>query len=98
MINLIGQDRKSFNFTPEQVNVDGALAIAEACKEARVQRLIHVSSMMADSSSKSRFLRSKARGEEMLRQDFPRTIISRPSVLFGHEDRFLNAIGRMDVV
>ncbi len=48
---------------------------------------------MASLKSQSEFLKSKAIGEEELRSKYPDTIIVRPSVLFGFEDRFLNAIG-----
>ena len=79
----------------KDVNVEGALRIAKVCKDAGVSKLIHVSSLLADHNSPSAFLRSKAEGEEALKTAFPpeKTIIVRPSALFGHEDRLLNLIG-----
>jgi NADH dehydrogenase (ubiquinone) 1 alpha subcomplex subunit 9 len=83
------------NFKMKDVNVDGAKRIAKVCKDAGVARLIHLSSLLADANSPSVFLRTKAEGEAALKEVYPasQTIIVRPSVLFGHEDRLLNLIG-----
>ena len=43
----------------EDVNISGARIIAQACKDAGVDKLIHVSALNADKHSQSRFLRSK---------------------------------------
>ena len=47
------------NFSFNDVHVDGARVIAEACKQAGVERLIHCSSLGASLSSPSTFLQSK---------------------------------------
>lgn len=44
------------------VNVDGAAAIAQACRDASVARLVHVSSLCAHASAPSEYSRTKARG------------------------------------
>ena len=38
-------------------------------------------------------MRSRAEGEKILKEEFPESIIVRGGTLFGHEDRFLRAIG-----
>ena len=50
---------ESRNFKFNEVHVDGARVIAEACQEAGVQRLIHFSALNAHTSSPSRLLQSK---------------------------------------
>ena len=41
-------------------------------------------------------MKSRAEGEEMLKKEFPKTVIVRSASLYGHEDRFLRAIGGKD--
>jgi len=81
------------NYTFDQVHVDGARAIAEACVENDVARFVHVSALNADENSTSGFLRSKALGEKAVREVIPETTIVRPGTMYGQEDRFLNRIG-----
>jgi NADH dehydrogenase (ubiquinone) 1 alpha subcomplex subunit 9 len=81
------------NYTFDQVHVDGARAIAEACAENGVSRFVHVSALNANEDSTSGFLRSKARGEKAVREVIPEATIVRPGTMYGQEDRFLNRIG-----
>ena len=79
----------------ERAHVDVPNALISACRAARVRRLVHVSALGVTDGGKntlpSRYLRSKAAGEEKVRQarDLDWTIL-RPSVVFGAGDRFLN--------
>ena len=99
VINLIGQPRKSLNFTLEEANVEGAQRIAQACREARNNpTLIHVSHMSATQDSKSAYMRSKAVGERIVKETLPSAIIVRPSMLFGQDDYFLNSIGMQTLI
>jgi NADH dehydrogenase len=78
-----------------RAHVDVPNALISACRATRVRRLVHVSALGVTDGGKntlpSRYLRSKAAGEEKVRQarDLDWTIL-RPSVVFGAEDRFLN--------
>lgn len=47
VVNLIGCDWETKNFTYEDVHVEGAAKIARICKENGVERLIHVSALNA---------------------------------------------------
>ena len=78
------------NFSFRDVHVDGARAIAEAARLSGVERFIHFSALNASVDSPSKFLQSKAYGEEVVFDAFPSATIIRPSDTFGHEDRFLN--------
>ncbi|KAI8048369.1 hypothetical protein BDF22DRAFT_270741 [Syncephalis plumigaleata] len=92
--NLIGRDYETKNFSFEKTHVYGAAAIAEACAENDVPRLVHVSALNANEKSESKFLRSKAVGEKAVRDIYAESTIVRPSTMYGHEDRFLNVIAR----
>nr|CAG8630421.1 2574_t:CDS:10 [Entrophospora candida] len=94
--NLIGRDYETKNFSYEKVNVQGAAIIAEVCREEGVDRLVHVSALNADINSQSEFFKTKALGENAVREIFPDVTIVRPSIVFGYEDRFLNRMGVLD--
>lgn len=81
------------NFKANDVHVAGLRDIAKACVESNVTRLIHVSPATASLDSQSLIMKSRAEGEKMLEEEFPKTVIVRSSCLFGHEDRFIRAIG-----
>ncbi|KAJ3097180.1 hypothetical protein HDU97_005099 [Phlyctochytrium planicorne] len=90
VINLIGANGSTKNFKLSQVHVDGARRIAKMSRELGVSKLIHMSALGADTASPSSFLRTKAEGEIAVREEFPNSVIVRPSTMYGHEDRFLN--------
>jgi uncharacterized protein YbjT (DUF2867 family) len=79
----------------ERVHVRLPERLARACVAAGVRRVIHVSALGAAVDAPSRYLRSKARGEAVLRAaDLDLTVL-RPSVIFGERDRFLNLFAEL---
>lgn len=90
--NLVGRNYPTKNFDLEDVHVEGAERIAEAVAKYDVDRFIHVSSYNANKNSPSEFFRTKARGEEVVRNIFPETTIVRPAPLFGFEDHLLHKL------
>lgn len=87
--------KETRNFTLEDVHVEGAERIANAVAKYDVDRFVHVSSYNADKDSPSEFFRTKARGEEIVRQIFPETTIVRPAPMFGYEDRLLHRLANV---
>ncbi|WP_159709549.1 complex I NDUFA9 subunit family protein [Geminicoccus flavidas] len=93
VVNLVGilHERRAGDFQrlhaqlPERI---GRLAPAGA-------RLVQISAIGADSGSRSIYARTKAAGEQGLRQARPDAVILRPSVVFGPEDQFLNRFAAM---
>jgi NADH dehydrogenase (ubiquinone) 1 alpha subcomplex subunit 9 len=94
--NLIGRDYPTKNFDLFDVHVWGAERIAEAVAKYDVDRFVHVSSYNASKDSPSEFFRTKAQGEEVVRQIFPETTIVRPAPCFGFEDRLLNMLASVN--
>ncbi|KAK9399336.1 NADH dehydrogenase [Crotalus adamanteus] len=90
VINLVGRDWETRNFSFEEVFVSFPREIARLSKQAGVEKLIHFSHLNADSQSPSKYLRTKAEGEKVVRAEFPDAIIMKPSDVYGREDRFLN--------
>lgn len=88
--NLVGREYETKNFDFEQVHVQGARRIAEACAKYDVDRFVQVSALGADPASPSHFLKTKAYAERAVREVYPEATIVRPATMYGHEDRFLN--------
>ena len=58
--------------------------------EYGIEKLIHISSVGANTSSISKYQSTKGAGEEILIKNFPSAIIIRPSIVFGPGDGFYN--------
>jgi NADH dehydrogenase (ubiquinone) 1 alpha subcomplex subunit 9 len=78
------------NFDFASVHVAGAERIATIAAQSGVPRLVHVSHLNASPTSKSKFYRTKAEGEDRVKAVFPKATIIRPGSLFGYEDKLLN--------
>uniref|UniRef100_A0A8C7YQW9 NADH dehydrogenase [ubiquinone] 1 alpha subcomplex subunit 9, mitochondrial n=1 Tax=Oryzias sinensis TaxID=183150 RepID=A0A8C7YQW9_9TELE len=90
VINLVGREWETRNFSFQDVFVTIPQQLARATKEAGISKFIHVSHLNADIRSPSKYLRNKAVGEQVVREEFPDAIIMKPSEMFGREDRFFN--------
>lgn len=91
IINCIGNQHTTVNYTYDDTHVKCVHRICKVAAETgQVKRFIHFSALGADINSPSAFLRSKAHGEQVVRDFFPQAIILRPSSVYGEEDKFLN--------
>uniref|UniRef100_A0A8D0LBU8 NADH dehydrogenase [ubiquinone] 1 alpha subcomplex subunit 9, mitochondrial n=1 Tax=Sphenodon punctatus TaxID=8508 RepID=A0A8D0LBU8_SPHPU len=95
VINLVGREWETKNCQFEDVFVNIPKRIAQVSREAGVEKFIQVSHLNADMKSRSRYLRNKAVGEKIVREEFPGAIILKPSEMFGREDRYLNHYANM---
>ncbi|XP_060109577.1 NADH dehydrogenase [ubiquinone] 1 alpha subcomplex subunit 9, mitochondrial [Heteronotia binoei] len=95
VINLVGREWETRNFKFEDVFVNIPRDIARFSREAGVEKLIHVSHLNADWRSPSKYLRNKAAGEKIVREEFPDAIIMKPAEMFGREDTFFNHYANM---
>lgn len=90
VFNLVGILYEKGRQTFDAVHHQGARRIAEAAAGAGVRQLVHVSAVGADPKSPSAYARSKAQGEQAVREAFPEAAILRPSLVVGPEDDFFN--------
>lgn len=82
----------------ERTHVALPATLARACAATGVRRVVHVSALGVGLDAPSRYQRSKARGEQVLRQAVLDLTVLRPSVIFGAGDRFLNLFARLQAV
>ena len=92
VINAVGLYVEKGAETFEAIHETGALNLARQAAAQNVERLVHVSGIGADPRSASSYVRARAKGELLVTEAFPRATILRPSVLFGPQDSFLNAL------
>jgi len=81
--------------TPPREHVAGARAVAKAAREAGAKTLVHVSAIGADKKARARYARTKAAGEAAVLKEFPDSVIVRPSLVFGPEDKLFNRFAAM---
>ena len=94
-INAVGLYVEHGAETFAAVHETGAAHVARACAASGIQKVIHLSGIGADEASPSSYVRSRARGERLVREELPQTMILRPSVLFGPDDRFINTLAKI---
>ena len=95
-INLVGilHEERSGDF--RRAHVELPLRIARMCASLGVKRMVHMSALKAEPDGPSSYLRSKGEAEAALRlTQGPALSVFRPSVIFGHEDKFLNLFAKL---
>lgn len=79
----------------EVMHVELPRNLADACEEAGVTRLLHMSALNAGTGA-SRYLQTKGEGENLLHGVASLSVTSfRPSVIFGPDDHFFNRFARL---
>ena len=95
VINLVGKHFETMRWSFSDVNTTFPGVLASVCADVGVERLVHVSALGAYVDAPSAWARSKALGEEAVRDAFPSATILRPATMFGDEDKFLNRIAKL---
>lgn len=95
VVHLVAVIRERGRQTFDRVNRRGAENVAQACLEAGVGHLVHLSALGADPDPAFAYSASKWAGEEAVRlSGVPHTIL-RPSLLFGPGDGFFTTLTRL---
>ncbi len=98
VVNLVGILHESGGQRFDRVHHVGPARLARLAREAGVARFVHISAIGADPRSTSAYARTKAAGEEAVRDAFPTATILRPSVVFGPEDQFFNRLAALAMI
>ena len=95
VIHLVGIIREGRGQTYRSVHVQGTANVIEACRQAGVPRLLHMSALGARDRAASRYHRSKWEAEQLVRASGLAATIFRPSVIFGQGGEFVPTIKRL---
>jgi len=95
VINLVGLLSESGKQSFQSLQADGAALVAKCAADAGVKKFVQMSAIGADADSRSKYARTKALGEQAVRDAIAEAVILRPSVVFGTEDEFFNKFGDM---
>ena len=89
-INLVGilyeTKKQKFN----QVHVKFPYLLSNLCNEIGVKNLVHISALGVREGHISKYMQSKLEGEKNIQKVFKPSVILRPSLVFGPEDKFFN--------
>ena len=89
-INLVGilyETRKQkFN----QIHSQFPYLLSNLCNELEIKKLVHISALGVKERHTSQYIQSKLQGEKNIQDTFKPSVILRPSVVFGQEDKFFN--------
>ena len=92
VVHLAAIPRPSRGHSLENVNVGGVERMLVAAHANGVRRIVHLGALGATDDPKLRFLSSKWRGEQLVRNSGLEWVVLRPSLLFGKGDGFFNLI------
>ena len=90
VINLVGilYETKKQKF--EDIHVKFPDLLSKLCSELNIKKLVHISALGINETVSSQYMQSKLNGEKKIINNFDRSVILRPSVIFGPEDKFFN--------
>lgn len=83
VINTVGIIRECGGQSFKVIHEQAPKALFDACEQAGVGRLVHVSALGAELNADTEFLRSKARADADLRQRTMDWVLFKPSLIFG---------------
>ena len=88
-INLIGilYEKGKFN-TFKTIHSKFPYLLSKICKEYNTKQFIHLSSLGIDKAKDSDYAKSKLEGEANIKNNFPKSVILRPSVVYSVDDNF----------
>ena len=95
VINLVGilYETRSQKFT--RIHEQFPLILSKLCNNYNFKKLIHISALGVEEKYESKYKQSKINGEKNIKNNFKKSIILRPSVVFGPEDKFFNTFASL---
>ena len=93
VVHLVAIPRETDGRSFEEVNVEGVARVLDAMRGSGTRRIVHLSVLGATDDPAYRYLSSKWRGEQLVRQSGFEWVVLRPSLLFGPGDGFFSLIG-----
>ena len=90
VINLVGilYETKTQKFN--KIHSEFPYLLGNLCNEFGIKNLVHVSALGIKERHPSEYMQSKFKGEKNIQETFKPSVILRPSLVFGPEDKFFN--------
>ena len=87
-INLIGiLFEKKIN-TFHNIHVNFPSLLSKICKKKNIDQFIHISALGVENVKDSKYAKSKYDGEKIVKENFERTTILKPSIVYSQDDNF----------
>jgi len=90
VINLVGILYETRKQKFSQIHADFPYLLSNLCNEFGIKNLVHISALGVRERHSSKYMQSKLQGEKNIESTFKPSVILRPSVCFGPEDKFFN--------
>ena len=90
VINLVGILYETRKQKFIQIHSHFPYLLSNLCNEFGIKNLIHVSALGIKEKHSSKYIQSKLEGEKNIKNIFKGSVILRPSLIFGPEDKFFN--------
>ena len=94
-INLCGilweSKKQNFNL----IHSEFPNLLSNLSKEIGIKKLVHISALGVKEKHTSKYMQSKFQGEKNIQENFENSIILRPSLVFGPEDKFFNTFASL---
>lgn len=95
VVHLVGIIFETKRETFEKVHVEGTRAVLDAARRAGAKRFLHMSALGVRRDAPTRYWRTKAEAEDLVRASGLDWTIFRPAVVFGEGDDFVNRFAAM---
>ena len=88
-VNLIGilYEKKRGN-TFKNIHTIFPTILSKLCKKYNLEKFIHISALGINEAIDSKYANSKLEGEKSILENFPKSTILRPSIVFSNSDNF----------
>ena len=90
VINLIGILHETKKQKFEDIHAKFPDLLSKLCNKLNIEKLVHVSALGINETVGSQYMQSKLKGEKNILNNFNHSVILRPSIIFGPEDKFFN--------
>ena len=90
VINLIGILYENRKQKFENIHARIPDLLSKLCNEHNIEKFVHISALGTKEAVSSKYMQSKLNGEKNILNNFNRSVILRPSIVYGPEDKFFN--------
>jgi len=95
VINLVGILNETKKQKFKHIHSQFPFLLGSLCKEFGINNLVHISALGVKEKHTSQYMNSKLQGEKNIQEIFKPSVILRPSVVFGPEDKFFNTFASL---